>query len=345
MRQAAVAVAVLATMVPAARAEVRLDVIAPTGTDAPQIRATVTGAPALPRSQYTLVDENGVTVSASSVVDFANGPDTVALAVVVQGSEVVMGNETFVSAEAADSLPGYWSGVANGLEAMDLGRRLPRGSQAMLVTYDDAASMRVPMGPAGRVGAAALGSQRSYHGKVGSDLVGGLATAVDALAVTRADLKVLLVIGDGSDTNHEAAVPVLARVKHRAVQQGIRVVSLLYQGSVPPSDRLVEYLTPGTYVATNETMTAGMSDVIAHLSRRTTVVFPGEHLTWDGRPHTFSVLVGKDAQEPVTIGTFDGVGPGEPAPWWHSWWNQVAIGLGAVALVMLLMRLRAGRSA
>lgn len=346
MRQLGLPVVVLVAAAPIARAEVTIDIVPPAGQGAPQIRARVIDAPSLPRSQYALVDERGVTVTASSVADFADGPDSVALALVVQGSEVMMGNDTFVATDAPDSFLGYWSAVVNGLEAMDLAHRLPRGSQAMLVTYDAAARARVPMGPAARVGAAALGTQRDYYGALGTELVGGLTMAIDTLSVARADVKVLVVVGDANDTNNEAAAPALALLKKRAAQERIRVFSLVYKGRLsPPENPITRFAPDSAMYATGEALSAGMSAVIARLATRTTVMFPGEHLVWDGRPHELTVMVGKEAQDSVTVGMLDGRPSDEPAPWWHSWWKQVALGLGSVAAIMLLMRLRAGRVA
>src|SRR6185436_16559563 len=117
----------------------------------PSVRATVIDGPQLPLSQYTLVDEHGTRVPARAMRSFAEGTDDVAIALVVQGSEVMMGNNTYVEDDRPDWYFGYWSALSDGLVAMDLAHTLPSGSRAMLVVYGDRAHVRAGMGRVDRL--------------------------------------------------------------------------------------------------------------------------------------------------------------------------------------------------
>jgi hypothetical protein len=346
MRQWGLAVVVLAAVAVPAHAEVTLEVVPGVEARAPELRAVITDDPALPRSQYALIDDRGVMVAASSVTAFPDGRETVALALVVQSSEIVMGNDTFIAPDAPDAIAGYWGAVVDGIAAMDLAHRLPRGSQAMLVTYDDGPHTRLAMGPAERLTPAMLGTQRDHYGKVGTDLVGGMDVALRSLANTPADLKVLVVVGDATATDVDAAMAELPMLRSYAREHAIRVYALVHEGQLSEPSDMLAFFTPNTRTyATGDALSAAMGDVMTSLAKRTTVTFPGELFVWNGFTQQMTVIAGEKELGTVPIGWAEPESDDEPVPWWQSWWKQLAIGLSSVAAIVLLMRLRAARVA
>ncbi len=135
----------------------------------------------------------------------------VALAVVFNGWEVFAGNTTLV--DPTD--PAHYEGVLPGLDsdAAKLATIGTDGSLATLVVYNDRASVKRPLAPLQLVGPGWFGTQEDYYRKVGFDLISGLELAAATLATAPAGLeRVILVLGDGCDTNLELARSRLAKI-------------------------------------------------------------------------------------------------------------------------------------
>ena len=346
-RTLALSLAMLAALAHGAAAhpdttDVTLELVPAAG--APQIQATISNAGHRALDQIKLIDDRGVTVSASSLRAFKDGPETVAIAFVIAGSEIMMGNDSFVSAQEPDSYYGYHIALVAGLSGMDLANAMPRGSSGMLVTYDHHARTVLPMGPLAKLDGSALGEQKDYYARVGTELVAGVRTGIDALSATRANHKVLIVIGDGNDTNNETAPAQLAELKRRAAREHIHTYALIYKSQLSSEGNVITSLVHGAQtLSTHEGLVDALKGIVARLGNRYTVTFPGEELRWDGRSQDFTVLLGGEKLEPVTM-YLNERETAESCSLLGSWWKQLAIGLAAVASIALLMRLRAGRA-
>lgn len=115
--------------------------------------------------------------------------------------------------------------VAAGIADMDL----PPDSRIGAIEYSTGASTRIPFEPAKSYKPEQLGSAGEYASKRGSDLIVGVAMGLAELAKAPESKKVLVVVGDGHDTNDAAALRAVddlvaqaqrANVRIRAIQHG-----------------------------------------------------------------------------------------------------------------------------
>jgi hypothetical protein len=227
---------------------------------------------------------------------------------------------------------------------MDLAHTMPRGSQGMLLAYDDQVRTVSPMGPIEKLGGGAIGVQKDYYTRVGTELVAGVRSGLNALSATTATHKVLIVIGDGNDTNNETAPAELAALKRFAAREHIHTLALIYKSQLSADTDVIHSLVSGAQtVTTHEGIVGGLTAIVAQLGNRYTVRFPGDELRWDGRSQDFTVQLGSDKLEPVTLYMSEYAGESSCSVL-GAWWKQLAIGLGIVATIALLMRLRAGRA-
>lgn len=138
--------------------------------------------------------------------------DRVALAVVFSGWEIFAGNTQLT----ADDQPDYFEGVlpAIATEAPKLAGIGADGSVAPLIVYEDRSYIARPLTKLGDISGDWFGTQKDYYRKTGVELVAGVKLAVSTLAAAPRDLRrVILVIGDGCDTNNETAKPQIAKLE------------------------------------------------------------------------------------------------------------------------------------
>jgi hypothetical protein len=322
--------------------EMRLRVV-PTQA-APEIEATIINGPLLPIDKIFLVDEHHTKIAATSLVPWKAMPEPVAIAIVIAGSEVMVGNTSIEPDDSPARYPGYLEGVRAGMTALDLAHATPPGSQGILITYEDAARIRVPMGPIARLDAGAIGSEKDYYKRLGTDLVGGVELAVAELAKVSVPRKVLIVIGDGNDTNNDNARTQLAELAARASNANIETYALIYKGALSnESDVITSMIQDAPAAPSADAVGPAMAAIGARIANRYLVRFPGEHLTWDGSPQYVTVDLGGKTLEPVAL--YGSVTPPASPPARYnpflSWWFQLAMGLGAVGVIALILRWRA----
>jgi len=122
----------------------------------------------------------------------------------------------------------------HGLEAMESAIDhvlLPLDSTVGAVSYSTGATLRAEATPSTRFGAGWLGYRGLYRGAIGSDLVQGVTMGLAELAKSHLARKVLVVVGDGNDTNSsDAAKHALLDLQGTAHKMGVTVHAIL----VPP---------------------------------------------------------------------------------------------------------------
>jgi Mg-chelatase subunit ChlD len=133
--------------------------------------------------------------------------------------------------------------LAAAIDRLELSRRGPR-DVGVLVSYGTEVRLVVPTGPIARITGAATGTQRDYAGNLGTALAGGVDVAMFELEKTTAARKVLIVIGDGTDTDAKRAGPELARYRQRATASGIAIHAIVYRSWVSTPTSVIEALTP-----------------------------------------------------------------------------------------------------
>ncbi len=165
----------------------------------------------------------------------------VAAVFLVEGSKLAMGNGTYARpndcrghtgpqpCRVVKAIPGAHqelrAAIGNGPRG--IAAHLGGGARAALVTYGRYIRTLAPMGPARLVTGKRLGSQQSFANESGNDLVRGLETAYDLLALTDAERKVVFVIGDGFVNDSRRS-----DLKDQFVAAGIAIVFLEFRASI-----------------------------------------------------------------------------------------------------------------
>lgn len=126
---------------------------------------------------------------------------------------VYSGNAAWAKAELAS------------FEAAFDGVTLPPG-QVGAVAYSTGANIQVPLGPTEKFTPGQLGDAASYT-QTGSDLVQGVTMGLAELARATADRKVLVIVGDGNDTNNQLAPAQLEKLTAMADSRNITMRALL----------------------------------------------------------------------------------------------------------------------
>ncbi len=309
-----------------------------------RIEAVVNGVSRVPLSQLRLRDPRGVVVPATEVVDFKHGTETIAIAIVVEGQEIWMGNDDFEPHDSPARYQGALKGMKRAIEALDLANTMPAGSLGTIITYDERPRTKLPLGPIETFDARVLGTQKDYYGRIGYSLVQATALAIGALETAPTHKKLLLVIGDGNDTNPEAAKGQLADLKKRAAQGGIQVAAIIYKGVLSePSSGIFALHSLAQTANSHEGIEDAMKEAVRRATSQYTVRFDGTRLDWDGTAQDLTMLVGANELEPVTVQMGPARTPSSETPWYFRWWAQLAAGVLLVGLILVGQRLRAGR--
>jgi hypothetical protein len=186
----------------------------------------------------------------------------VTLAVVMSGWEIWIGNDKdpSVAADAPERTPGALDRVVATFGKADLAHTAP-SARAVLVTYNVGAQVRVPLGPIANLTPAAFGTQQDYHGKIGVDLLRGLELAANQLDAAPPGRHILLVLGDGSDTDAEAAVAQLPKLAARFAKFPVEVSAIVYRTQMSQErdylDKLTKHVTRAPTLDAFETALGG----------------------------------------------------------------------------------------
>jgi hypothetical protein len=167
-----------------------------------------------------------------------------AVVVVFNDAETAVGNDTIHDCTNLDDPPtcdstrGYFPVLPEAFA--DLAGRAPRDSELALVTYSTGAQVRMPFIPFRDVRAADFGTQRDYSNKVGSDLVYGVRLGLETLEQTTTTNRVLVVIGDGSDTYGADASPKMTELVARAAKAHVRTIAIVVRNVVSPEATVID---------------------------------------------------------------------------------------------------------
>lgn len=196
------------------------------------------------------------------------GGRPLALALLVSGWEVWMGNDDIVPAADPSRYPGALKSIRAAFDRAPM-TGFPDDSQAITVTYDSDVRIRLPMGPIESLDARAVGVQQDYYGGVGHELVNGVTFALTELAKVEGARRVLVVIGDGSDTNNEAAKLKLHDLKKRAAELHVEVYSIVYKAQLSDEATVVTAFDPkSSTVASTDAITTELVALFGRLRKQ-----------------------------------------------------------------------------
>ena len=330
----------LASGVAAAEPEVTLRV-----DKAPTIVATIRGAKSqLP--EHVTLNAGKTRIPASAIISYARGDEPMTLALVFNSQEVWVGNDEWEDPRD----PAYYEGalitIAKTLDRVPIARRVPEASLGTVIAYGDSAQAIVPLGPIGNVTGRSLGRQKDYAHKIGSALVKGIELAIQTLRSAKTKRKVLLVIGDGNDTDNEVAVRQLRELREVAAREGIETLAIVHRSPLSEPQNVIAQMIPGAVeVATLDALGPVIEAKIRGLDDRFYARFDAKVLRWDGLPLAMVVRVGN-----VDIETELALPEGYQMPadtrWrWRLLGAAIAIlGLGGLALGWRMRRNMTGVS-
>jgi hypothetical protein len=283
------------------------------GSPVPVIEATVIGAVNQPMEAYTLVDSSapGVALRPSKMLTGRSGPEPIALAIVMNGWEMWIGNDKEIPAIAANDpsrYPGILIMLRSALDKLDFKSLGPQGSVGMLITFADKANVRMPMSPLSELTGSQLGTQQDYFGSTGVEVVQGITLALAELHKRREPRKVLIVISDGNDTNNDAAKGALAQLKKQAAQDRVQTFALVYKAYLSGDANILPMMIPATTTVTSAAqLELALTNIAAKIDDRRYLTFPGHDpksgigLAWDGRAHELVVQTATHASDPTMV--------------------------------------------
>lgn len=282
-----------------------------TKDDAPQIEVTVIGAPNLPNDKFTIREEGAkqpVELKPLSKREYNQGTEKLAIAIVMNGWEIWIGNDKVVPEDDPSRYPGVLEAFEAALDKVNFKDAGPAGSVGAVITYADKAVVRIPMGPLEKITGSQLGTQRDYLGTKGVELVKGVDLALTELHRVQASRKVLIVVCDGMDTNMEAAKSQLTALKAQAKTDQIQTFAIIYKGALSGDGNVISTMIPQTQTVNSaDNIATAIAGILARMADRQYLTFPGFDtklglgLPWDGKPHNIILKVDKDDAEPVTL--------------------------------------------
>ena len=309
---------------------------------APTIEATVVGGATLPQDQFTLTEPGAkppVIVKASSLRGFTAGGETIAIAFVINGQEVWIGNDDIEAEDSPSRYLGILKSLKTALQEVPFATAGPAGSKGVLISYADKPEVKVAMGPLGGITAEALGSQKDYYKKIGTAMVEGVSLALGELKNVTASRKALIVVCDGNDSNPEAAAGQLAALKKEAQQQNVQTFAIIYKGQLSDPANLITRMIPNAQTVTNaEGIAAAIKGILLRMADRYYLTFPGydpktkQGFKWDGRNHDLVLKIAREDTEPVSLAlTPNWTVPSKSSfPWW-------IVIVGVVGLLLLIV--------
>ncbi len=281
---------------------------------APQIQATVIHAPSgIPQDKFTLYEPGAKTkveFKPSAMHGYTEGSETIAIAFVMLGWEIWIGNDDLLPDDDPARYPGVLKALEQALESVKFSASQPAGSLGELIVYNDKATVKVPMGPLGNISGSSFGTQKDYQNTKGRELEKGIEQALADLHNAKAARKALIVITDGTDTNPDAAKAQLANLKKQAAQDHVQTFAIIYQGvqvGEPPPVIIGSMISQTTTVTSAENIATALNNILARMNDRVYLTFPtydpklGVGLPWDGKSHQLVVKVDKDDTEPVDM--------------------------------------------
>jgi hypothetical protein len=312
------------------------------GLNAPFIEATVIGGapPDLAKLSLTQTDEKpaAVTIKASALKKYTEGPESIGIVVLVEGHELWMGNESY--ADDADKAVGVYAKLGAAFDPIS--KAGPPGSKGELIIYGKGATVKQALIDLTQLTGDKLGAQKDYQGTTTRELIAGVNQAYADLQKMSTSRKALIVIGDGTDTNPDAAKPQLADLKKKFEAAHVEVFGIYYQVEGFDGDAtVIKALVGGSLKTANsmDNIAAQASAIVGELQNRYYATFPGfdpklnAGFTWDGKDHTFSLKIDQDENDAGSVTML----PQWQLPVPHKFpWLWVILG-GIVGLILLLV--------
>lgn len=308
---------------------------------APWIEATVISGPKVPLDKYSLSTTykgEKITLKPEKLREYTEGNETLSLALVVSGQKIWIGNDDYEEDESA-KYQGVLKPLSAVIDKLQLGTAGPPGSLGMIVSYSTGAEIKQPLGQLDQVSGTALGSQKDYANKLNNDLVQGVTLAISELSKATTARKVVIIIGDGTDTRGSEAKKQLEDVVAQGDKQGIEFFAVVYKSPVTNDEAyaLGKGITAKT-VSSVDGIESEIKGILARIADRYYLTFPGYDpklkvgFPWDGKEHDMTLRIDQEDKNPVPLALSPVWKP--PAEGGFPW---LAVVLGGVGLLLIII--------
>ena len=177
------------------------------------------------------------------VMDLVQTDDRVAIVLVYPANEAWLAGGHSIGPRIQD--------IEHVLSHLDL----PLGSTVGAVMYANGADSAVQPKPSGTYRGDELGDPARYHDKHGSDLVAGIQAGVDMASTQHAGRRLVVVVGDGNDTDRtDAAKASLLKTMADAEQRHVTVKAVLVREPSSGKPSLIEAVGLDSTDATNRSL-------------------------------------------------------------------------------------------
>src|SRR5262249_787694 len=185
-------------------------------------------------------------------------------------------------------------GLVPAIDASELSRAGPAGSKVVIVTYSSGTELKLPLTDLSKLAGSALGGQRDYYGRIGDDLVQGITAGLDQLAASDTPRKALIVIGDGNDTNNEAAATQFPELASRAETERVEIYALIYKTQLSSDgSSITKLIRDAKQVQSQAEIADALRDIGKRISAHYAVTFNAKELPWDGIRHRLVIQAGR----------------------------------------------------
>jgi hypothetical protein len=313
---------------------------------APGIEVTVVGGPTAPVDKFSISTTNKttkVTMKAEKLRPYSEGTETIAIALVINGQMIWIGSDEIPDIDDNSKYPGVLKNLEQAIDKLELGTKAgPAGSKGMVVSYSNGAEIKVPMGDLKLITGGALGEQKDYKNKIGTDMTAGISMALAELSKVSTARKALIVVGDGNDTNNEAAKVSLADDKKQAQKQGIQLFAIIYKDPISSEGAVITTMIPNAKTVNSiDGIASELNSIIARMGERYYLSFPGfdektgESLPWDGKEHDIVLKIDQTDTDPVTMT----MAPVWAPPVKNSFpWLIILLSIGGLILLIIIIK-------
>ncbi|HEY1554579.1 MAG TPA: FHA domain-containing protein [Kofleriaceae bacterium] len=323
---------------------------------APSLEATIVNGPKVPLEKFTIstigADKQRVTMKATKLREYTEGKETIAIALVINGQELWVGNEE-VEQDPTAAYPGALKNLEGAIDKMGLSNAGPKGSKGVIISYSNGAEVKgTGVIDLEKITGAALGSERDYYKHLGTDMVQGIQLAYAKLKEITASRKAMIVVGDGTDTDADKAKSALADLKKKLKAENIQAFAIIYKPREELNERpqVITTLIPGVKTVNSmDGIAAALAEIVESMKNRYYVTFAGFDenlgvgLPWDTKDHDLTIKIDQTELEPVTMPLAPKWEP--PKSGGFPWLIVILVFVGLIVLIIIAAKVFGGKPA
>jgi len=135
---------------------------------APEVEATIVGGQKTTRDKFsisTTYQNQKISLEATRIRDYVDGTEPIAIALVINGQEIWIGNDDIETDDNA-KYQGVLKNLETAIDKLGLGTLGPPGSKGVVISYSQGTETKFPMADLKQITGGVLGSQKDYRGKI-----------------------------------------------------------------------------------------------------------------------------------------------------------------------------------